>query len=141
LALARVDVLPKPGSEAGLIELPSRQGKDGRYDVFFGGIERKAVQAEEQVHGLEGHPLVAVDEGVVLRDAESVCCSEGGEVGVVLVAESISRTFEGGVQESPIAEAEGPAVSLDLIGVDRENVDRSEPAGFGHFASSRMALR
>jgi hypothetical protein len=32
-------------------------------------------------------------------------------------------------------------VSLDLIGVDREHVDRSEPVGFSHFASSRMALR
>jgi hypothetical protein len=32
-------------------------------------------------------------------------------------------------------------VSLDLIGVDGEDMSDSQPAWFGHFASSRMAFR
>lgn len=32
-------------------------------------------------------------------------------------------------------------MSLDLIRVDGKNVYESKPTGFGHLASSRMALR
>ena len=53
----------------------------------------------------------------------------------------VSGTFKGGFQEAPLPKAAGSAVSSDLIGVDRQNVDRIKPAGLGHFANSRMALR
>ncbi len=55
--------------------------------------------------------------------------------------EAVSRTVEGRLQEAPVPESEGTAVSLDLIGVDGKDVNESEPTGFDHFASSRMALR
>ena len=134
-------MLTKPGSKAGLIETSTRQGEDCGDDLFLGGFRAEAIQAEEEIHGLEGDALVAVHERVVLGEAEAVCCSQSGKVGVGFVPEPVARTFEGRLQEPTVPEAERPPVSLDLIGMDRENVNEGEPARFDHFASSRMALR
>ena len=115
MASAGVDVFSEPESEALLIEVAARQGEDGAYDQFLWGIDSKPVQSEEQIHGLEGHALVPVDKGVVLGNAEAVCCSQGHKIGLGLVVESISGPLKGGLQESPIPKAEGSAMSLNLI--------------------------
>lgn len=136
-----MDVVPEPGSQARLIQVTTRQREDRGYHPFLGGIDAEAVQTEEEVHGLEGHPLVSIDEGVVPGDPKAVCRSQRGKVSAGLEVVAVSGTFEGGFQEAPVPKAEGSAMSLDLIGVDRQNVDRIKPAWLGHFASSRMALR
>lgn len=138
---ARDDVFPEPGSEAQLVEVAARQGEDGTYDLFFGGIDAKPVQPEEQIHGLEGHALVAVDKGVVLGDAEAVCRGQRREIGLGIVTKSISGALEGGLQESAIPKAVGSAMSLNLVRMDGENMRDNEPTRFGHLASSRIALR
>ncbi len=137
----RMDVVPEPSSKACLIEVATRQGEDRGYDLFLGGIDAKAVQTEEEVHGLEGHPLVSIHEGVVLGDPKAVCRSQRGKISVGLAVDAVAGTFESGFQEAPVPKAEGSAVSLDLIRVDRQNVDRTKPAWLGHLASSRRALR
>lgn len=71
-ASAGSNVISEPRREAGLIEVTARQREDGGHDFFLGGINAKPVQPEEEVHGLEGHPLVPIDEWVVLRDPEPV---------------------------------------------------------------------
>jgi len=134
-------MFPEPSSEAPLIEITARQGEDRNHNLFLGGIDTKPIQTKKEVHGLEGHPFVSVNEGVVLRDPEAVCCSQRRKIGVGLVMALIPRTFEGRFQKPPITKAARPAVGLDLIGVDGENVDHTKPAWLGHLASSRIALR
>ena len=53
----------------------------------------------------------------------------------------VSRAFDGRLQETSVSESEGAAVSFDLIRMDGKDVYESEPPGFNHLASSRMALR
>ena len=123
------------------MEISGCQGEDDRHDLLFGGVDAEAVQAQEEVHGLEGHALVSVHEGVVLGNPKAVCCSQRRKISVCLVVEAVSRTFESGFQEPAVTKAKGSAVSLDLIGVDREDVDGGKPTWLGHLASSRMAFR
>ncbi len=63
--LARRNVLTKPGSETGLIEVTTRKREDRGDDLFFWCFDEEAVQTEEDIHGLEGDALVAIHEGVV----------------------------------------------------------------------------
>ena len=134
-------MFPKPGGEARLVEVAARQGEDGTDDLFFRGVDTEPVQSQEQIHGLEGHTLVAVDKGVVLGNAEAVGCSQRRKLGFALVMESISGALKGRLQEPTVPKTEGSAVSLNLIRVDRENMGNNEPTRFGHLASSRIALR
>jgi hypothetical protein len=72
------------------------------------GRDARAVDGEKGVGGGEGRPLVAVDEGMVLREA----FPQGGglldEVGVVAGL----RAVESGFQQAAVADAVGPAVAL-----------------------------
>ena len=134
-------MFPEPGSEAQLVEVAARQGENGTDDLFLRGVDTEPVQSQEQIHGLEGHTLVAVDKGVVLGNAEAVCGSQRRKLGFGLVMESTSGALKGRRQEPTIPKTEGSAVSLNLIRVDRENVGNNEPPRLGHLASSRIALR
>ncbi len=131
----------EPVSESGLVEVAARQREDERDDLLFGRINTEAVQAEEEIHGLEGDALVAVHEGVVAGESKAVGGCEGCKIGVGVVKEAVSRPFEGRFKEAPIAESEGSAMGLDLISVDGSDVYWRKPTGLGHLASSRMALR
>ena len=90
---------------------------------------------------MECDALVPVHERMVVGETESIGCSQGGKVCVRVVVEPVSRTFDGRLQETPVPQSKGPAVSLDLIRMDGEDVYESEPTGFDHLASSRIALR
>jgi hypothetical protein len=138
---ARSDVLTKPGSKIGLIQLSAGERENQCDDLFLRGFNAEAVQPEEEIHGLEGDALVPVNEGMVVGETESIGCSKGRKIRVRVVVKPVSRTFDGRLQETPVPESKGPAVSLDLIRMDGEDVYESEPTGFDHFASSRMALR
>jgi hypothetical protein len=137
----RSDVLSKPDSEIGLIELPAGEGEDEDDNLFLRCFNAKAVQAKEEIHGLKSDALVPVNKGVVLGKAKTICCSKGGQIRVRAVVEPVSRTFDSRLQKTPVSESKGPAVSFDLIRMDCEDVYESEPAGFVHLASSRMAFR
>ncbi len=134
-------MLTKPGREVGLIKLPACERKDKGDDFFFWCINPEAVQPKKEVHGLEGDTLVPVNEGMVLGEPKPIRCGKGGKVRVSAVVESVPRTFNGGLQETPVPKSEGAAVSFDLIRMDSHNVNESKPTEFGHLASSRMALR
>ncbi len=134
-------MLPKPGSEIGLIELPAGEREDQSDDLFLRCINAEAVQPKEEIHCLEGDTLVPVNERMVLGEAKTIGCSKGGKVCVRVVVEPVLRALNGRFQEAPVSESEGAAVNSDLIRMDGENVYESEPPGFDHLASSRMALR
>jgi len=134
-------VLTKPGSEIRLIEFPASEREEKSDNLFLWCFNAEAVQPKEQIHGLESDPLVPINEGMVLGEAKTIGCCKGGKICVRTVVETISRAFDGRLQETPVSESEGTAVSFDLIRMDCENVYESEPPGFDHLASSRMALR
>ena len=133
--------MAEPVGQGGFVEVTARQRKDGGDDLFFRCINAEAVQTEEEIHGLKGDALVAVHEGMIARESKPVRGRESGKVGLGVVKEAIARAFEGGLQESPVPEPEGPAVGSDLIRMDSEDLYLRNPTWFGHLASSRMALR
>ena len=138
---ARGEVLAEPGGEGCLVEVPAGEGEDGGYDLALRSVNAESVQAEEEVHGLEGDALVAVAERVVSGEAEPIGSSEGKEVGLGVVGEEVTGTVEGRFEERTIAKAYGATVSLDLVCVDGEYMSDSQPSRLGHLASSRMAFR
>jgi len=111
-------VLPKPGGECSLIERPTRKSEDKRHNFFLRSVNAKAVQPQEEVHGLESNPLISVDEGIVLRNPESIGCSEIAEVSCGLIVEAITRSIQSELQEPTIPESERAAVAPDLISMD-----------------------
>jgi hypothetical protein len=92
---ARRDVLTEPGSETGLIEVSTRQRQDHGNDLLLGGFNAEAIQAEKEIHGLEGDAFVPINEGMVIGQTESICGSESGKVCVSVVMKSVARSFEG----------------------------------------------
>lgn len=133
--------MSEPVGETRLIQVSAGEGEDEGDNLLFWCIDPEAVQAEEEIHGLEGYPLVPVQEGMIARKPEPICGSDRGKIGLGIVEESIARAFQGGLQEAPVPQPEGAAVGLDLISVDGEDLYRGNPAWLSHLASSRMALR
>ena len=88
-------MLTEPSSEVGLFELSTRQRQDRGDDFFLGGVNAEAIQAEEEIHGLEGDPFVPVHEGVVVSQTEAIRSSKSGKIGVRVVVEPVARSFEG----------------------------------------------
>lgn len=104
-----------------LVEVALGEVHDDGNDFFLRGVDPKPVEAEEEVHGLKGHPFVAVQEGMVLRDPEAVGGGECEEIGVGFVVEAIARPIQGGLEKGPVPDTERPTVILDLIGMDGEH--------------------
>ena len=103
-------MLAEPGGEIGLMEFPTGEKENQNDDFFLCCFNAEAVQPEEEIHGLECDALVSVNERMVMGEAESIGCGEGGEIRVRVVGEPVSRTFEGRLQETPIPESKGPTV-------------------------------
>jgi hypothetical protein len=137
----RGGVCLEPGRETLFVELSTGHGEHDGNDGLFRSHDPQAVQAEEDVHGLERHALVAVYERVVVGQRETAGSGEAGEPDVRLVVESVSRSIKGGLEETAITKTESSTVGPDLVGVDGEDDGLGEPAGFVHLASSRIALR
>jgi len=140
-ASARGGVCLEPGGETLFVEFSTGHGEHEGDDGFFRGHDPKAVEAEEDVHGLECHALVAVYERVVIGQRETVGSRESVESDIRLVVESVSRSIESGLKETAIAKTESSTVGPDLVGVDGEDDGLGQPARFVHFASSCIALR
>ena len=88
-------MVPEPVGEACLIQIPAREGEDEGNDVFLGSIDSEGVQAEEEIHRLEGDTLVAIHKRMVAGDAESIGGCERGKIGFGLVEKPVARAFEG----------------------------------------------
>jgi len=65
-------VASDPVGQRGFVELAAGECDDEGHNLFFGGVDSKAIQPEKEIHGLEGYPLVAIDERVVAGETEAV---------------------------------------------------------------------
>jgi len=139
-ALPRDGVGSKPRGELSLTEGAAGDAEHERHDLFLLRLDSEAVQAEKDVHGLEGHTLVSIYEGMVVRQGESIGGREGAKIGVGFVNETVARAVHRRLKEARISQAIRSAVGVDLVGVDGQDHGSAEPAGFVHLASSRMAF-
>lgn len=82
-------------------------------------LKPRAVEAEEDVQAGEGHALVAVDEGMVHREAFPQRRSFLNQIGIIAALRSRQR----GLQQALIADAGRAAEQTQLLGVDEEHVN------------------
>ncbi len=134
-------MIAEPSSQRRLIEITTCQSEHGGDDFFLGNVDAEAVQAQEEIHGLKGHALVSIAEGMVARDAEAVGRGQSRKVGVRVVVKSVAGPLERRFEEPTVAQSDSASVGLDLIRVDGEDVGGSQPTRLIHLESSRMALR
>ena len=119
-----LEVVPEPSREGVLVELTTREGKNEKYDFLFGGLDSESVQAEKEVHGLEGDALVAVHERVVLGEAEPVRGGQSGKIRLRIILEPVLRPLQCRLQKPAVSQPKGSAMGLNLVGVDGKDVDR-----------------
>lgn len=85
-------------------------------------LQPGAIEAEENVGAGERHALVAVDEGMVHREAFPERRGLLDQVGVVAAL----RTRQGRGKQAGIADAGRPAEQAQLLGMDEPRVGRRE---------------
>jgi hypothetical protein len=134
-------VLSEPVGKRGFWQVT--RGKSENQADHFGllRVDTESVEAEEDVHGLEGDALVPVDEGMISSEPKPVGCCEIEEIGLRLVVEPISGSVQRGIEETLISKPKRSAMLLDLAGVNCTDHGGIEPPRLLHLASSRMALR
>ena len=134
-------MLTDPFSKLGLVELAGCEREDKSYYLFLEGFDTEVVQPEEEIHGLESDAFVPVNERMVVGETKTIGRGKRGKIGVRTVVVSVFGTFKRRFKETPIPKSGRAAVRFDLIRMDGKNMYESKPTRFGHFASSRMALR
>jgi len=98
-------VLSDPVSELGFIQFAGCEREDESDDLLLGGFDAKAVQAEEEIHGLESDAFVPVNERVVLGKPEAISRSEGGQICVGTVMELVLRALKCRFKETSISKS------------------------------------
>lgn len=111
-------MVAEPGSQLGLIELASGKREDEGHDLYLRGLDPETVQAEEEIHGLERGALVSINERMVVGEAKATGRGQRREIFIRIIVESVSGALESRLEEPPITEPRGPAMTLDLIGMD-----------------------
>ena len=86
--------MPEPGSQLGFIELAGGKREDYGHDLFLRGLNLEAVQAEEEIQGLERDAFVSVNEGMVVGKAKAVCRGQRREIRVRVIVEPVSGALE-----------------------------------------------
>src|SRR5262245_30054894 len=71
--------------------------------VFLSGFERITVEEQEGSHRKQSRALVAIDEWMVLRDAEPECGSESEQRGAGFIDLAVARPVHGTFQKTCIA--------------------------------------
>ena len=134
-------MISKPGSKFEFVQFTTGKSQDQAYHFLFRRIDPQAIESEKEIHGLERHTLVAIDEGVVFRNPKTIGCSKTAKIRSRLILEPVPWPAERRVQKALVSEPGRSAVRFDLVSMHSENKRHREPTGLLHFASSRMALR
>jgi hypothetical protein len=135
--LQRLDVRIKPIEDHGKTE-PAFSDSADHEDVGLLWIrfDREAVHQQERVTGIECDALVAVEEGVIVRErfhqARGFFCQTG-------VIASL-RAEDGGLQGPHISHAMGTAVAFDLSMVNGQDFGYREVGTRGHFYLLRASF-
>lgn len=136
---ARSKVLPKPVGQFFFGQLASSQREDGNDQFGIAHLKRVAVQNQKRFADDRGCPLVAVDEGVVAGDPESVSGSEYRSIGIA-VGNEIHGTSHGAFQRSSIAYAFTSTMFGELLGMGRQGHIEDDPNPASGHAISRVRV-
>lgn len=144
--LPRFYVGAEPVGEPALVERSSGHVKHEPDDLGLLGDDPPAVEAEEDIHRLKGHALVAVHKRVVARESEAVGGREVNRFGIGLVVPAVAGPCKRGMQKVVVAQPDRAAVLTNLVRMDRTDERGREPARLRPLcltqsASSRMAFR
>src|SRR6185295_892226 len=102
------------------------------------GLQPDIVQPEEDDRCRKPDPLVPVDERMVLHEVEKTSRGHLMEGRMqVLAAERGAGHRQGGLEQAEIANAGGPAIPRDLVGVDGEDLFQRKECWSLHSASLR----
>ena len=124
-------VVPQPSRDVGFDERAVRQRQPGGDLLVVTRQNLEAVQGEEgQAHD-QRCPLVAVDEGVVAREAEGIGAGQGSQVRLV-VGEEVDGPVQRAVQPAMVPDTGRAAVSGQLVVVDRQRHRKRYPLGLVH---------
>jgi hypothetical protein len=134
-------VLSEPVGQSGFWQVTRGQRENQPDHLRLLRFDTESIEAEENVHGLEGDTLVPIEKRVISGEPKTVRCCEIEEVGLRFVVEPISGSFQRGVKETLVSQSERAAMLLNLAGMNRTDHGGVEPPWFLHLASSRMALR
>lgn len=113
------------------------------YNFRFGCFDLESIKNQEHVRGHKGHPLVPVQEGVVLRETEAILSCEHREIHIGLVGPNMLGSRQRGLEQPGITQPELAAVLAHLVSVQGFNDRPAEPYRLlhGYLDSSRRALR
>lgn len=129
-----------PGSELGFGPVTSGEVHHHGVGLVLGSRQFPAVCLEEEVHENEGHPLIAIDEGVI--QANVVAVGRGlGEAG--FVDEGAPRRHLGlgevRLEQAAVPQTRLAAVALQQVGMDDEDEICGEEPG-GHYLARALSV-
>jgi len=128
-------MIGKPTRQHILGDFAGGKSKHDRGCGFLAGVKVDAVKPEKHDHRSQRRALVAVDEGMIARDAEPVCRRKDGESGFA-IREFMNRPCQRGFEQTDIADAVDAAEKRKLLGVEIKNEIDVEPSRLAHFASA-----
>src|SRR5579859_7776185 len=137
----RLEPRPHPGGEGGLVDAALGKAEHRFVCTRIVRGNLGTVQLDEGFRDHPGCPLVAVDDGMVARNAASVGRREIGEVGRS-VGEQVLRPRQRGLQETHVPHAIGATVLGELFLVDgQDDIGLDPGVVHSYFASSRSSVR
>jgi hypothetical protein len=118
-----------PGGEGGFIEGSGGEAEDGLRGGFFGGGEARAVHFEEEDTEEEAGPFVAIEEGVVADNTDSVGRSQVYDVRFVAISMELPRSGKSGLKQTDMAHAGRTTVEGEKAVMEREGIALVDPNG------------
>ena len=138
-------MVTKPVSQGLLLDATRGHTQNKPNDIGLRGLYPVTVQAQEDIHHLEGYALVAIHKRMVACQPVAVSGRDPGQVGAGLVSPPVARALERRFEQTFIAQSERSSVLTNLVDVDGQHHSTVDPAGLlplaRHRASSRMAFR
>src|ERR671912_821982 len=129
-----------PAGKPVLLDLAGAQGEHDRRRLGWSRRERHAVQSQEDHHRRERPALVAVEEGVVVGDAEGVRSREARKIGFAIMP-AVLRPHDRRLEQSLVADPVWATEQRKLFGMDVHDGIEIEPARLVGPRHSARALK
>jgi len=124
--------------------LARSQGKHGQYTLRVVGHQGPTIERQKQLHRHKGRAFVAIDKGMIARQAIAVRRRQGCEVWR-LVSSQVQGAVHGRFKQALIAHATGAPVFDELLLVHRQHDLAVQPNQLAcpsaHLANSRNTCR
>ena len=104
------------------------------------GREGYVVAAQEDHHGVERNPLVAVHKGMIAGKAERIGCSKCSHIRLSVIP-LVDRPQNGELKKATIPNAFRSAEYCQLLGMHVDDLIDIEPNWLTHFASAANVSR